>query len=1031
MPERLSPILERAFVHTPDWKPSKRRRSHGSWPQAAFLLTTVARPRAGEPLHFGACALLPSLIPGQHPVDLRVFYADDCPAEQREAISQVAAAHGLGDPLSRRGLVELLYKRCYKQGLPLVGFGLPADLGRLAVAWETGREGGFSLTLSSRPCPPGPRPPAEQRRRPLLPNGEIENGDRPRYLVNPLEGQRAAIRFGGRGRPDDEDREPDGEGGKLRKKYIFPGRFVDTATLASVQASTRFPTLAAAAAFFGITEEPTPPLDSEGTVALEIESALATLDTLAALYLRLLDCHAATPGGTQAAPDQVYSVAAYAEALFEQVGLAPPLARCGLPAEAHAYGMAAFFGGDCGVAVRHQDTEVVYLDDTGHYPVSAHVAGSFELLRATKLELVEEDPAELQRLLASLSREQLLSNPDLWKRFGRTVCLFKPQGDLVPHRVPNGNSVLLKIAPLTSSTPVPRMLADLAVSVLRSGLLPEIVSAFSIRTVARRRKRLRPLLLPSGFEFDPRRHDLILVLAEERLRLKRHPELPPAERDRQAKLLKLIVNAACYGLLCQINIKNAAGELLLTHLDGSTRTLTREVVEEPGRWTHPLLAASVTATGRLLLQLFRTSFEQAGATVCNWDTDSLCLGGLSPIEVAAVQAELERLSAYDPGLAPTPGLPFLLALEDENFDPATGDQIELRLWATASKNYDLYQHHPDGTLTLRKGTEHGLGHLRTPDRHDRDDRDWIAQGRHYLLAHRLRLQASRPDWWHEPALSVTTLNRPEELARLQASQPPGTSLMPFSRLAVAHPTAQYARDQDGHRRTPVAPFHDGFTLDEQATWRDLTTGEPLSPRYPADGPLRESDLTTTIPGAVICDTVGRVLARNSRRPENKALDQHGNPCTRHTTGLLHPAPTEAIRIQLIGKETRNLERAGITEDPTHTLYTDPEDEAWKRHFLPVLRELAPGLIPRGRPSRRQRAELVGRAGKLAQTTLRQLDPSGRYPDEAEQACYLYLKRREQRVCACGCCTTVSGRSRYAAPSHRMRAFRSRHAARGV
>jgi hypothetical protein len=688
--------------------------------------------------------------------------------------------------------------------------------------------------------------------------------------------------------------------------------------------------------------------------------------------------------------------------------------------------MAAFFGGDCGVALRHQDTPVAYLDITGHYPVSAHLAATFELLRATKLELVEENPIELGQLLASLSREELLNEPALWKRFARTTCLVKPQGNLLPHRIPNGESVLLKTGPLTSDTPVSRMLADLAVDVLRTGLLPEIVSAFSIQPVPRRRKHLRPLLLPSGFEFNPRYHDLFLVFAEERLRLKHDSRLPPAERDRQGKLLKLIVNAACYGLLCQVNIQNKPGELQLTHLDGTTSTRTREVVEEPGRWTHPLLASGLTATGRLLLQVCRRSSEQAGTTVCYWDTDSLCVAGFDAAAIAALQGEIERLSPYNAELAPDPGEPFLLALEKENFDPESGEPIELHLWATASKNYDLFERHPDGTLNLRKVSEHGLGHLRTPGHPESDDRDWIAQGRHHLLATRLGLPTVQPGWWHEPAISVITLNRPKELARLQANQPPGTTLLPFSRIAIAHPAAQYARVADGRRRTPIAPFHEGFDP-KNASWRDLTSGEPLTLRHPANGAIRESDLTTAIPGVVICETVGRILERNSLRPEAKALDQRGNPCTRNTTGPLHPAPTEAMRIEWIGKEARNLERAGITEDPTHTTYNDPELDAWRTTYLPTLRQLAPRLIPRGRPSRQLSAKLAREAARLAAAALRQLDPNRAWPNQPEQACYLYLKTQAQRTCACGCGAKVTGRARYASPSHRTRAYRQRQA----
>jgi hypothetical protein len=1058
MAERLTALALRTWAHRPGWKPTRKRRTAAAWPRSAFLLTTVACSCAGEPLRFGACALLPALLPGQRPADVRLFLSEDCPAGERRLITQAAAARGLPPPLTLRELVRLLFKRCYKQRLPLVGFGLPGQLGRLAAGWQRSRDGGFSLILASRPCPPGRRAPGERRRRPLLANGEIEDGDWPRITINPLDGQRAPMRFQGRGRPDPYERAPDGEGGRQKEGYVFPGLFVDLATLASVHAGgERFASAAAAtAAFAPAAERPGVGEETEAALA-PIEAILSELGHLAGLYLCLLDLHAQTPGGERVSPDQVYSPASYAEALLETVGFELPLAHCELPASAHAQAMGAFYGGDCGVAVRQVDVPAGYLDITGHYPVSAHLAGTFELLRATKLELVEECPLELQTFLSQLGTERLLSEPALWKRLGRTLCLVRARGNLLPHRVPHGKTFLLKTAPLWSEQPLPYLLADLAVDTLRSGLLPEIVSAFSIRPAPRRRKRLRTLPLPSGHAYDPAREDLCLALAEERLRLKRQTNLPADERERQAKLVKLIVNAACYGLLCQTNVQ-PGGEIEVSALDGDRRISRVDAVEEPGRWAMPLLAAGVTATGRLLLQLARLMVERAGGSVCSWDTDSLCVaatreGGLIPCrggrlrdgqgreairalsfaQLAQLQAEFEQLSPYKPDLKTDPATPLLLALEPENLDPDSGERLDLHLSATAAKNYDLYTlgEHVPPTLTLRKSSEHGLGHLRTPGRPDRDERQWIEQGRRHLLKERLGLPSERPDWWEEPAISVLTLNRPGELARLQANLAAfgtRTLLCPFSRIAVAHPAPLYARGADGRRRTPVAPFHTGFDP-RRARWHDLATGQPLALRFPAADRLSEADLTTAIAHTVLCDSVGAALERNSRRPEAKALDAHGDLCGRSTVGLLQPAPTEAIRLLAIGKETRNLERAGISEDPAHTLYTDPNLDAWQQTILPALRRLAPGIIPRGRPSRDQRAQLAQQAGQLARAALQEGAPDNAPLSDPEQACYLYLKAtRQPRLCACGCGETVSGRARYAGPACRTRAHRARFAA---
>lgn len=1052
-----APVAYRAWAHPPGWKPRRRPHSAGSWPQAAFLLATLARPQPGEALRFGACALLPSLLAGQRAVDVRLFHADECTIGEIEALALEAAARGLAPPLSRRELVQLMMRRCYRQRLPLVGYRLPAQLGRLAAGWGAAKDGGFSLIFATRPAPLR-RTVAERRRRPILQNGEVENGDQPRILVRPLDGQRAEIRFSARGRSESQDRAPDGEGGRPREHYTYPGRFVDLAVLATVQTAgkTHATAAAAATALDTATDNPNQHSSEAPPLAGELDALLAELDILARLYLRLLECHRQTPGGDRISLDQVYSIASYADALLDAIGLELPLSHSDIPDRALAQGMAAFFGGDCGVSLRHQDVPVVYLDITGHYPVSAHLAGIFELLQATKLELVREDPVAIEQLLCRLTAEQLLEDPTLWRDLARTVCLLEPDGDVLPHRVPHGKTLLLKIAPLHSGQFLPYLAADLVASRLRGGPPARISAAFSIRTIPRRRKRLRRLALPSGHTFEPKTDDLFLTLAEERLRLQNDHSLAPTERRRRADVLKLIVNAACYGLLCQINVQSACGEVELTDLTGEKRTIRVETIEEPGRWSMPILAAGVTATGRLLLQLARTRVEQAGGTVCNWDTDSLCIAAtatgipitspgdppdsrqvtaevplLSYAAITRIQEEFDRISPYrNPSRDSRSSTFHLLALEPENHHPATGRRVELHLYATASKNYDLFIFAPGPipAIAPAKTSEHGLGHLRTPGRPHLDERDWITEGRRFLLERALGIPTCQPEWWEEPAISVITLNRPGELARLQALHSTERKLLrPFSRLAVAHPHPLYARGRNSRRRTPVAPFHAGFDT-HTARWRDLTTGQPLTLRYRPSQHLSQADLTTSSVGdreRILCETVGTALERNHNRPERKAATPAGQPCSRTTTGVLEPAPTSATRLVAVGKETRNLERAGITEDPAYTLYTDELDDAWKTTYLPTLRRLAPGLIPRGRPSRQQRALLSRRAGELARDALSASKIGELPPTDPEALCHLYLRTLRHRLCACGCGQSVTERARYVDGAHRTRAYRRR------
>jgi hypothetical protein len=223
----LSPIAVRAHAAPQRWQPKPKQRTRAGWPETAFLLISVPRDAPGEPLLFGVCALLVSTRSGTEPVCVRLFHADDASARARSALARVADQQGLPAPLSRRELLALLFKCGHRQRAAIVGFGLPADFGRLAADWRETDDGGFRLILWTKPCPPGQRTRAERRRRPKLRNGEIEDGDRPAIAITPLDGIRAFIRFQGRGRPDIPDLMPEGEGGRIDRRHVYPGHFLD------------------------------------------------------------------------------------------------------------------------------------------------------------------------------------------------------------------------------------------------------------------------------------------------------------------------------------------------------------------------------------------------------------------------------------------------------------------------------------------------------------------------------------------------------------------------------------------------------------------------------------------------------------------------------------------------------------------------------------------------------------------------------------------------------------------------------------
>jgi hypothetical protein len=98
-------------------------------------------------------------------------------------------------------------------------------------------------------------------------------------------------------------------------------------------------------------------------------------------------------------------------------------------------------------------------------------------------------------------------------------------------------------------------------------------------------------------------------------------------------------------------------------------------------------------------------------------------------QVDAIVEQFAKLAPYGGRLAGES----LNKVEEENFDPDTGKQRENYCLAIASKRNGLAARAPDGRPSLigdprkRKRSEHGLGHLLSPDdpADEADDHRWF------------------------------------------------------------------------------------------------------------------------------------------------------------------------------------------------------------------------------------------------------------------------------------------------------------------
>jgi len=90
-------------------------------------------------------------------------------------------------------------------------------------------------------------------------------------------------------------------------------------------------------------------------------------------------------------------------------------------------------------------------------------------------------------------------------------------------------------------------------------------------------------------------------MAEERTRLAVITDLPTAQRVRWRRFYKLAASSGCSGLFAQANPGTPEHETP-SRVDRNRRDKSTKNTgsEEPGRWSFPPIAATVTAGGRLL-----------------------------------------------------------------------------------------------------------------------------------------------------------------------------------------------------------------------------------------------------------------------------------------------------------------------------------------------------------------------------------------------------------------------------------------------
>jgi hypothetical protein len=603
-------------------------------------------------------------------------------------------------------------------------------------------------------------------------------------------------------------------------------------------------------------------------------------------------------------PDRVYSPASMAKAYLDVMGITPPREKFRCSDETIGIAMQAYYGGRAECRVRRLEVPVVHTDFTSQYPTVNALLNNWRLLTAHSV-TVEDVTDEVRALVESITLDDLCRR-DTWPQLS-FFALVQPNDDILPVRaVYNGETQNIGINRLTSEEPIWFAGPDVIASRVLSGKPPHIVRA--VRLVPHgTQSGLKPTSLRGMVPIDPRRHDFFRHVVEQRQRHKKSDE--PL-----AKFLKTLANAGSYGLFVEVTPETQARPVNVHVHSGNTSfdTPPLGVVERPGRWYFPPIAALITAGGRLLLAMLERCVRDAGGTYLFCDTDSLCIVAstsprpvqyqcdghveavpvISRQRVSEISARFSSLNPHDRRFVSGS----ILRIEKIN-DDSTGQPRALRGFAISAKRYALYERDGDAVRMIDPKA-HGLGYL-YPPRDARPEKDtpphqwaqppWTLQAWEWIIRQELDLKPSPPTWLDLPAMMRVVLSTPFVLERLNRRTRPYNFLF----CPLIDVTVGYPQGVDSARFTLIA----AFTKDRNA-WLTLPCIDV------ADGTEYELSLAhDTRRSKVIPQTYGYVLHLYPYREESKSLAPDGSACVARTRGVLQRASVIAGQQHFVGKET--------------------------------------------------------------------------------------------------------------------------------
>ncbi|WP_147417676.1 hypothetical protein [Sphingomonas cavernae] len=827
------PIALRAFagpqfreLRDPAKPKSKRQKSTLGASPWTLIFDTETTTDAGQSLRFGTYQVRNA---GElHEAGI-FFEPDGVTANELEALRQHADANGLRLRTREEFNDEIFFGIGYQFRATIIGFNLPFDISRIAIAHGSARtemRGGFSFTLSQQK---------------IYPHVQVKH----------LSQRMAFIRFAA------TMRQPEGRGFRKRGQKVphRAGHFVDLKTLAGALFARSF-SLASLSRFLNIENPKLDFDDFAGPVTDDmVRYAVRDVQTTWECYVELI-ARLNRLGLPNLLPEKVYSEASIGKGYIREMGIQPwQKMQPDFPRQMLANIMGSYFGGRSEVHIRREIWQVILCDFLSMYPTVCTLMGLWPFIIADGM--TWRDATVETRALLETVDIAALQDQALWKRLSAIVQVL-PEGDIFPVRAAYSGEAQTTIGAnhLTSDCPLWFTLADCIAAKLLTGKSPKVIEAVAFAP-GPVQPDLRSVDISGNpdYRVDPATADYFKRVIELRQSVKvKRDAATGDERDAldiEQNALKIAANATSYGMYAEVNVATLAKRVSTT-VHGSTCapfSFASDKVEEPGPFFHPVVAALITGAARLMLAIAERHVVDHDLEWAFCDTDSMAIAKPAEMDSEDFARHVTHIVDWFAALNPYDFGGSILKIEDENACLDTGLPAPLYCFAVSSKRYALFNIAADGAPIMRKVSAHGLGHLLPP--YGDDGAPAYIPTPHKSVFTKGILRWHSDLWWH--VIRAALAGTPEIVP---LTYHPGLRAPAISRYGATTPELLRwfsAYNRDRNYRDQVKPF--GFLLSMSAKW--CLFGERIADR---SGKSRRSKTKAVKPIAPFDRDFGKAVA---------------------------------------------------------------------------------------------------------------------------------------------------------------------------